>query len=119
MHGMTDMTTTERRPAEPAAGAPAIIFEAIVKMQAVSAMYNRGEVVLAPHVIFTRHDELYVDATTIERDGKPPREEKMGTFKLAGLGSLRLTPRRFAASALFERDAEKYQNAALMMIEPA
>ena len=75
-------------------------------MQAVSAMYNRGEVVLAPHVIFTRHDELYVDATTIERDGKPPREEKMGTFKLAGLGSLRLTPRRFAASALFERDAD-------------
>jgi len=118
MQGMTDMTTTERRPAEPAAGAPAIIFEAIVKMQAVSAMYNRGEVVLAPHVIFTRHDELYVDATTIERDGKPPREEKMGTFKLAGLGALRLTPRRFAASALFERDAEKYQGAALMMVEP-
>ena len=38
MQGMSDMTTTERRPAEPAAGAPAIIFEAIVKMQAVSAM---------------------------------------------------------------------------------
>lgn len=119
MQGMTDMTTTERRPAEPAAGAPAIIFEAIVKMQAVSAMYNRGEVVLAPHVIYTRHDELYVDATTVERDGKPPREEKMGTFKLAGLGALRLTPRRFTLSSLFERDAEKYQNVALMMVEPA
>ena len=32
MQGMTDMSTTERRPAEPAAGAPAIIFEAIATL---------------------------------------------------------------------------------------
>ena len=77
-----------------------------------------GDVTLAPHAIYTRHDEIYVDALTLDRNGKPPREEKMGTFKLAGLGALRLTPRRFTASALFERDAEKYQGAALMMVEP-
>ncbi|MET4896046.1 hypothetical protein RN629_02600 [Sphingomonadaceae bacterium jetA1] len=113
------MTTTERRPVEPAAGAPAIIFEAIVKMRAVSATYNRGDVVLAPHVIYTRHDELYVDATTVERDGKPPREEKLGTFKLAGLGALRLTPRRFTISELLERGAERYQGVTLMMVDDA
>ena len=39
-------------------------------------------------------------------------------MKLNYFGALRLTPRRFAASGLFERDAEKYQGAALMMVEP-
>ena len=41
-----------------------------------------------------------------------------GGVKLAGLGALRLTPRRFTLSTLFERDAEKYRNVALMMVEP-
>ncbi|RZM30883.1 MAG: hypothetical protein EOP67_35920 [Sphingomonas sp.] len=96
---------------------PATIFEAIVKRQCVAAIYNRGEVTLAPHMIYTRHDELYVDATTLERDGKPPKEEKMGTFKLAGLASLRLTPRRFTPSALFVPADPKYRDVALMGVE--
>jgi hypothetical protein len=94
------------------------MFEAIVKRLAVAATYNRGEVTLAPHVIYTRHDELYVDAVTIERDGKPPREEKLGTFKLAGLSPLRLTARRFERSALFDEHDAKYAGVLLMAVEP-
>lgn len=111
------MTTIERSPAEPAAGAPAIIFEAIVKLRAVAATYNRGDVTLAPHAIYTRHGELYVDATTLERDGRPPKEEKLGTFKLAGLGALRLTPRRFMTSSLFLAHDPKYAGVLLMAVE--
>lgn len=109
-------TMTVERP-QPSPGATPTIFEAIVKRQAVNATYNRGEVTLAPHVIYTRHDELYVDAVTLARDGKPPKEEKLGTFKLAGLGGLRLTPRRFEASPLFQQGDEKYAGTALMAIE--
>jgi hypothetical protein len=95
------------------------MFEAIVKRLAVAATYNRGEVTLAPHVIYTRHDEIYVDAVTLDRDGKPPREEKLGTFKLAGLSPLRLTARRFERSALFNENDAKYAGVLLMAVEPA
>ena len=96
---------------------PAVIFEAIVKQRAIAATYNRTDVTLAPHVIYTRHGDLFVDAVTLERDGRPPRESKLGTFKLTGLGGLRLTPRRFEASPLFAPAAPKYDGAALMTVQ--
>lgn len=114
---MNQATTIERDTS--VAPSPATVFEAIVKRQCVAATYNRGEVTLAPHMIYTRHDEVYVDALTVERDGKPPKEEKLGTFKLAGLGALRITPRRFLPSALFNANDPKYRDVALMAVEPA
>ena len=97
---------------------PATVFEAIVKHQMLSASYNRGQVTLAPHVLYTRHDELYVDAVTVERDGKPPKEVKIGSFKLSGLGGLRLTPRRFTISSHFVRGEARYEGTTLMMVDP-
>lgn len=93
-----------------------IVFEAIVKQLALAATYNRGEVTLAPHILYTRHGELYLDAVTLERDGKPPREVKLGTFKLVGLQPLRLTARRFTPSDLFQPSDEKYAGNVLMAI---
>lgn len=94
-----------------------VFLEAIVKRQAVAATYNRVEVTMAPHVLYTRHGELHVDAVTIERDGKPPREEKIGTFKLSGLSAVRITPRRFTPSALFEAAAERYLGETVMAVD--
>ncbi|MBV9881650.1 MAG: hypothetical protein JO276_01425 [Sphingomonadaceae bacterium] len=62
-----------------------IVLEAIARRRCLHAVYNRAPVRLAPHILYTRHDELYVDAVTLERDGRPPRETKLGTFKLSGL----------------------------------
>lgn len=112
------MSTAPNR-APPAPDSTPTVFEAIVKRLAVAASYNRGEVTLAPHVIYTRHDELFIDAVTLERDGKPPKEEKLGTFKLAGLAPLRLTARRFERSALFDQNDPKYAGVLLMAVEPA
>ena len=95
-----------------------ILLEAIVKRQAVAATYNRSELTLAPHILYTRHGELHVDATTVERDGKPPREEKLGTYKLAGLSGVRVTPRRFAVSVLLDPAAERYAGVTLMVVQP-
>jgi hypothetical protein len=115
---MKQPSDEDRVVAQPAPGAAPIIFEAIVKHQAVAAVYNRGAVTLTPHAIYTRHGELYVDAVTIERDGKPPKETKLGAFKLAGLAQLRLTPRRFEPSALFVGSDPKYDGVLLMAVEP-
>ena len=82
-----------------------------MKQQAIAASYNRGTVTLAPHIVYTKHGEIYLDAVTLERDGKPPREEKLGTFKLSGLVGPRVTPRRFTPSALFEPADPKYAGA--------
>lgn len=110
-------TEDDRVLAQPAPGASAIILEAIVKQLAVAATYNRGEITLAPHVLYTRHGELYVDGVLIERDGKPPREPKIGAYKLAGLTPLRLTARRFAPSELFDAADAKYEGVTLMAVE--
>ena len=104
-------------PAPPPPTTP-IVFEAIVKRLAIAATYNRGEVTLAPHILYTRHGELYLDALTIERDGAPPKEVKLGTFKLAGLSPLRLTARRFTPSELFRPGEPRYAGETLMVVEP-
>jgi hypothetical protein len=110
------LQSDEDRQSGPSGPTPTI-FEAIVRQRCVEATYNRMRATLAPHVIYTKHGDLFIDAVTVEREGKPPREEKLGTFKLAGLGELVLTERAFAISRLFEREAERYEGAALMMVE--
>jgi hypothetical protein len=109
----------EERANAPAANPAAVILEAIVKQQAVAATYNRVEVTLAPHILYTKHDELHVDAVTLDRDSKPPKEVKLGVFRLSGLGGLRLTPRRFEKSRLFAAGDPRYDGTTLMAIDPA
>lgn len=94
-----------------------ILFEAIVRTLCVEATYNGGRVVLAPHVAFTRHGEVYVGATTIERDGVPPREEKLGLFKLAGLGGFALTESSFIPSSVFDPQDERFAAETMIAVE--
>ena len=94
-----------------------LVFEAIVKQQAIAATYNRGEVTLAPHILYTKHGEIYLDALTIERDGPPPREAKIGAFKLTGLNALRITPRRFKPSELFVAGDAKSDGVTLRAVD--
>ena len=112
------MTKTEAATAVPTGPVPTM-FEAIVRLITVTATYNKGSVTIAPHILYTRHGEIYVDAVTVERDGKPPREEKVGTFKMDGLGEPRLTETAFVPSTLFEPEAEKYAGVTLMAVERA
>ena len=109
-------TSEDRAAAAPAA--PAIVLEAIVKQVALAATYNLADVTIAPHILYTRHGDLHVDAITLERDGKPPKEIKIGTFKLSGLGALRVTPRQFTPSKLFDPTDVRYADVTVMAIEP-
>jgi hypothetical protein len=98
-------------------GAVPTLFAAIVKQRLINATYNRDRIVLAPHVAYTRHGELYVDAVTIARNGMLPRELKLGTFKVSGLGEPKLTGRDFDVSDLYEPDAERYAGCALVAVD--
>jgi len=93
-----------------------ILLEAIALRKCVAATYNRMVVNLAPHILYTRHDELFVDAVTVERDGKPPKEVKIGTFKLDGLKELAIAARAFQPEPTFDPTLEKYQGVTLFTV---
>lgn len=86
----------------------ALIEQAIARRLCVSAIYNRVPILLAPHILYTKHGDLFVDAVVTERDGKLPKEIKLGTFKIAGLTVLAASLRSFVPEALFDRKVEKY-----------
>ena len=93
------------------------LFEAIALRKCLDATYNRTAVKLAPHILYTRHGELFVDAVTVERDGKPPREIKLGTFKIAGLKDIEVDERDFRPEAIFDPRDEKYAGVTVFAVE--
>ena len=93
-----------------------LVLEAIALRKCIEATYNRAAVKLAPHILYTKHGELFVDAVTVEREGRPPKETKLGTFKLAGLNGTTLTARRFVPMRDFDARAEKYSGVTLFTV---
>jgi hypothetical protein len=93
-----------------------IFLEAIALKTSVEAVYNRMKLRLAPHILYTRHDELFVDAVTLERDGQPPREVRLGTFKLAGLREVALAGQPFQPATVFDPQQSKYAGVTLFAV---
>jgi hypothetical protein len=94
-----------------------ILLEAIALRTCVEATYNRMRMRLAPHILYTRHDELYLDAVPLQRDGRPAREVKLGTFKLAGLKELALAAQRFQRAPVFDPADGRYEGVTLFAVE--
>ena len=94
-----------------------LVLEAIALRKCIEATYNRAAVKLAPHILYTKHGELFVDAVTIEREGRPPRETKLGTFKLAGLSIRQIISRQFNPEAIFDKADPKYAGATVFAVE--
>lgn len=94
-----------------------LLLEAIALRKCIAATYNRTRMKLAPHVLYMRHDELFIDAVTVERNGEAPREVKLGTFKLAGLTELEFAGRRFQPASAFDPKDRKYAGTTLFAVE--
>ena len=71
------------------------IMEAIARKHAVSARYNGGEMILAPHVLFERRGDLFVSALNLSKPPRADGEVQLGQFKLGGLGMVALTETPF------------------------
>jgi len=99
--------------------APTPILEAIALRKCLMATYNKMAVKLAPHILYTRHDEMFIDAVTVERDGRPPRELKLGVFKLAGLSDISAIDEQFEyMGGLYDPADAKYKGVTLFAVEP-
>ncbi|QHD67947.1 hypothetical protein GS397_13475 [Sphingobium yanoikuyae] len=67
----------------------AILVRSIEARHCASWMYNHLKILAAPQILYRRNDNLYCDAVVIQHDGKAPREEKLGTFRLAGMTAVK------------------------------
>lgn len=93
-----------------------LVLEAIALRRCMEATYNRARIKLAPHILYTRHGELFVDAVTVEREGRAARETKLGTFKLTGLDILQVVPRPFNPDSIFDARSPKYEGVTLLSV---
>jgi hypothetical protein len=93
------------------------LLEAIALKKCIIATYNRVEMKLAPHILYNRNDALFVDAVALEKQGLPPREKKLGSFKLDGLSALALSDEHFDPEPVFDPKAERYNGVTLFAIE--
>ena len=103
-----------RMPKDPASPVE-LVTVAIRRKICVRATYNRSSIELAPHALYTRHGDWFVTGVVLERDGAPPRELKLGTFKLIGLKETMLAPKRFAPQPVFDPSAELYGEEAVLI----
>ena len=109
------------RAAAPTEG-PALSSEAELLVQAIRrklrivATYNRTSMQIAPQILYTKHDDLFIDGVAVLRDGKVPAELKLGTFKLAGLSNVSLTPETFTVQSLFNPADAKYEGVTIAKV---
>lgn len=93
-----------------------LLLEAIALKKCVTTVYNGVAMKLAPHILYSKNNALFIDAITLEKHGQPPREKKLGAFHLQGLNELQLIDEPFEPDELFEPDAEKYEGVALFRV---
>ncbi len=62
-----------------------VVRRAIEQQLGLRAAYNRGSVILAPHILYERGGALFLDAVVLERDGARAGGEALATFKLSTL----------------------------------
>jgi len=108
----TDATRDEER-----ATISDIIRFALMQRICLSVRYNNMDMLLAPHMLWTKHGDLHVDAVTVERAGSAPKVLKIGTFKLAGLGKVALTSRTFVPQPEFVATDPKYAEAPIASVQ--
>ena len=94
-----------------------VLTQAIGHQLCVRATYNRGLVILAPHVLYTRNGDRFVDAVVVERNGGKPPEAKLGTFKLLGLNGVAMTSETFKRFSGFDENAPRYAEAVIACLD--
>jgi hypothetical protein len=92
------------------------ILEALATKRCLTAAYNGTAFLLAPHILYTRLDLIYLDAVPITKNGAPPREVKMATFKVDGMSDIELTDVPFDVSPLYEPWQDKYRDKTLFSV---
>jgi hypothetical protein len=87
---------------EPPVPVERLLIQAIALKQMVGAIYNGGEVLLAPHQLFSRRGALFVSALNTRRNWRSDDEKRLGHYKLEGLSGVRLEDSSFEPLPTFD-----------------
>jgi hypothetical protein len=94
-----------------------IVCHAIEHQLCLRATYNRGLVILAPHILYTKHGDHFLDAVVIERDGMKPAEVKLGTFRLSGLRGVVPTTETFSSIEGYDPADARYGESVIARLD--
>lgn len=94
-----------------------VLRHAIANLLCLRATYRRGEVILAPHIIFTRGGQRFVDAVPIEWKGERPSPAKLETFKLDSLKQTVITSEPFSPLPGFDDRDTRYAEGVIARID--
>lgn len=114
-----DANNEGQEPSKGGALSTDILCQAIARKVCVTATYNRKPMTLAPHAVYTKHDEPHLAAVTVDQDGKKPMRPKVGTFKLSGLTDVAITKKLFATHKEFSAADPKFIDQTICMIPGA
>lgn len=78
------------------------LIEAIARLRIVTAKYNGSKMSLAPHQLFSRHDELFVSAFNAGKNWRSDEERRLGYFKVSGLSNIALMKDTFVPLPTFD-----------------
>ena len=79
-----------------------LVIEAIALKRAITAEYNGTEMLLGPHLLFSRHDDLFLNALNLRKVWRSEEEKRLGAFKLDGLSKIAVTGESFEPISGFE-----------------
>ena len=94
-----------------------ILFEAIARRQQVSAIYNGMQIQMAPHVLYTRDEMLYLGAVVTIRRGVAVPQVKLSIFKVDGLRELALLAAPFEIDRDFDPADARYAASTVFVVE--
>ncbi len=83
----------------------------------VDAVYNKGKVRLAPRIIYSKREGLFVDAFVMERGATPPKEQELRSFKLVGLTHVQAVAVSIIDLADWDHNDPKYLGATICVAE--
>lgn len=92
------------------------MMEAIARRRTVEASYNATRIVLAPHLLFERHGDLFVSAVNLSKQRREDSEQRLGQFKLAGLAAATILDDGFEQLPTFRPVAPRMDDKVLLTI---
>ncbi|AMK23184.1 hypothetical protein GG804_02300 [Sphingomonas histidinilytica] len=94
-----------------------VFAHAIANHLCVRVTHNRGLMILAPHVVFTRGGERFVDAVVIERNGERPAEPKLDMLKFSSLKGPVITSEPFFPFQDYDAGDDRYAEKIIARID--
>lgn len=93
-----------------------ILKQSIFSKKCVRSTYNGDSVKLAPHALFCHHDQYFLYAITVDRNGNSPKQTKLGVFKVSGLKGLAPDEQAFQPLRKFNPKDEKIRGTVIAIV---